>query len=213
MSFRTSIYGIGINDADYVTAPKINGKQVVCHYYATWKSMFVRSYSSKYQSKQPTYINCSVAREWHKFSDFRTWMEKKDWHGMALDKDILHFGNLVYSSETCVFVPRFVNNCFGVGSKKGMPFGVCAPAKMKDSPRPFSSCGSDSSGKTIHLGHYSTKELAHASWQVYKIQSMKECLEKYSSMENADSRVCEAIANRISRIEASLAAGIETTRV
>lgn len=213
MSSRTSIYGVGINDADYVIAPKVSGRQVVCHFYSTWKSMFVRSYSKKYHSKQPTYVECSVADDWHRFSEFRKWMINQAWDGMALDKDILCFGNLVYSSETCVFVPRFVNNCFAVGSRKGMPFGVCAPEKMKESPRPFSACGSDRYGKTIHLGHYSSAKYAHAAWQVYKIQSMRECLDKYSSTANADARVSTAIAERILRIEKSLAAGVETTMV
>lgn len=106
---RKPVYGVGINDADYVTRPKINGDQVVCPYYRTWSSMIVRSYSDKYQVSRPTYIGCSVTKEWLIFSNFRKWMETQDWQGKQLDKDILIPGNKVYRPDTCVFVSRQIN--------------------------------------------------------------------------------------------------------
>lgn len=115
------IYGIGINDAPYVTAPKVGGKQVVCNYYATWKSMFVRSYSENYKAKQVTYEGCEVDQSWHLFSRFREWMERQEWQGMALDKDLLVAGNKTYGPDVCCFVPQFVNNCFRAQQHKQDP--------------------------------------------------------------------------------------------
>ena len=104
------VYGVGINDAIYTTQPMINGKQVVCPYYRTWKDMIRRCYSTKYYDKRPTYEGCSVADEWLVFSKFKAWMETQDWEGNQLDKDILLQGNRIYSKDTCAFVSGSVNS-------------------------------------------------------------------------------------------------------
>lgn len=110
LSLRRSIYGIGINDADYEIKLKIDGKVLVCPYYSAWASMLSRCYSIKYQHNQPTYKGCSVIKDWHLFSNFREWMVAQNWQGMALDKDILLIGNKIYSPSTCVFVSTAVNS-------------------------------------------------------------------------------------------------------
>jgi len=107
---RKPVYGIGINDADYVTQPMINGKRIGCLYFRIWKSMITRCYSAKCHEKQPAYIDCSVVPEWLSFMNFRRWMEKQDWQGKQLDKDILIPGNKIYGPETCLFVTRRANN-------------------------------------------------------------------------------------------------------
>ena len=109
MRKRKLVYGVGINDADYITQPLINGKQVRCHFYEVWKDMLNRCYSEKLQAKYPTYIGCSVCDEWLTFSNFKRWMEARDYAGKQLDKDILVTGNKVYSPDTCVFVSGAVN--------------------------------------------------------------------------------------------------------
>lgn len=108
------VYGVGNNDADYVVEKReeigyVGGKRRrklmwVCPYYQTWKDMIKRCYSTKCQEKFPTYKGCSVSADWHTFSNFKAWMEKQNWEGKQLDKDILIEGNKVYSPETCVFV-------------------------------------------------------------------------------------------------------------
>jgi len=210
MVARTGIYGVGINDADYVTSPKNGDGQSICKFYSTWKSMFVRSYSKKFQEKQPTYIGCSVAKEWHSFSSFRSWMANQIWEGMALDKDILFPGNLIYSSETCVFVPRFVNNSISVGKKSILPLGVFAPKKMKGSVKKFAACGCDGNGKTFHLGHFGSEIEAHSAWQKYKISALKECISKYNMTDSPDYRVVNAISKRVKAIESDLENGRQT---
>ena len=71
-------------------------------------------------SVSPTYKGCSVSEEWLRFSNFKRWMEKQDWDGKQLDKDILFEGNKVYSAETCVFVTSVVNSFTSdSGAKRG----------------------------------------------------------------------------------------------
>jgi hypothetical protein len=89
---------------------KINGK--LSKSYTTWNHMLQRCYSKKYQEKQPTYIGCSVAKEWHNYQNFSKWFEDNYIEGYALDKDIIIKDNKVYSPDTCCFVPQEVNNLF-----------------------------------------------------------------------------------------------------
>ena len=124
------VFGVGINDADYVVQKKVtigyvNGvrKQRIvwmCPYYQAWTDMLKRCYSTKFQERWPTYKGCSVSDEWLTFSNFKRWMESQDWEGKQLDKDILFSGNKVYSEETCVFVTSTVNSfTIDCGASKG----------------------------------------------------------------------------------------------
>jgi len=110
ISMRKPIFGIGINDADYVTTATIDGKQVKCPAYQVWYSMLTRCYSQKHKIHRPTYTGCSVASEWFKFSAFAAWFESNSIEGYALDKDIISKGNHVYSPETCMFIPNAINS-------------------------------------------------------------------------------------------------------
>ena len=78
---RKPVYGVGINDADYVTNPKVEGKSKMCPYYLSWKNMLHRCYDKGHQSKFPRYIGCAVVEEWQYFMCFREWMLLQDWKG------------------------------------------------------------------------------------------------------------------------------------
>lgn len=110
ISKRKLIRGVGTNDADYVTSAVIGGKSIQCHFYVRWRRMIDRCYSKKYQEASPTYIGCSVCKEWLLFSNFKKWMIKQDWKGKQLDKDIIKYDNKVYSPDTCVFVSLDLNS-------------------------------------------------------------------------------------------------------
>ena len=68
------VYGVGINDADYVvqkyeTIVYVNGKRKrrlvwICPFYQSWKHMLQRCYSNKFKERNPTYEGCSVSEEW-----------------------------------------------------------------------------------------------------------------------------------------------------
>ncbi|MCK4824843.1 AP2 domain-containing protein [bacterium] len=185
---RSLVFGIGINDSDYVTNPRIDGKLVMCPYYSTWVEMLARCYSEKRLSKKPTYIGCTVSKEWHSFMVFRTWMMKQDWAGKVLDKDVLVVGNKVYSAQTCVFVTVSVNGLLThIRSSKGeYPVGV----NFNDSciNKFISRCYVD--GKRKHLGRFATPEEAG---EVYKIAKSNE-ITRVASLQT-DPRIYQGLIN------------------
>ena len=157
------VYGVGINDADYVVCPVINGKQVMCPFYQAWKNMIVRCYGMNNQNNNPTYIGCSVREEWLTFSNFKKWMETQDWEGKELDKDLLIEGNKVYSPETCVFVDK-MTNLFTLdrGAARGeFPIGV---GFIKRVGKFKAYCRNPFTKKLEHLGYFAHKEQAHLAW-------------------------------------------------
>jgi len=166
---KALIYGVGVNDADYVTQPTINGKIISCPAYAAWKRVMERCYSKKHMLKRPTYAGCEVCQEWIYFMNFRSWFFKQDWQGKALDKDIICEGNRIYSPETCAFVDAATNN-FTVdrASKRGdWPLGVTfhkAKGKLK------AQCQNPFTRKNDYLGMFLCPNQAYEAWRKHKHQ-------------------------------------------
>jgi len=120
------VCGVGINDAGYSINPSINGRRKMCKFYECWSDMVKRCYSENTHKKFPTYSNCSVCSDWLLFSVFKKWMEKQDWKGKQIDKDLKNLGNKVYSPENCMFVSSHINSLL-IDSKKArgaLPQGV-----------------------------------------------------------------------------------------
>ena len=84
--------------------------------YSTWKNMLKRCYSKEFHNEEPTYKDCIVCEEWHNFQNFAKWYKENyyeiEGQKMCLDKDILFKGNKIYSPQTCMFVPKLINNLF-----------------------------------------------------------------------------------------------------
>ena len=127
MSKRRGVYGVGINDAWYVVQPVVDGVKYTCPYYSVWNGMLRRGYDKKIKQSKPSYSDVSVCEEWFLFSKFRKWMEKQDWIGNELDKDILIPGNRVYSPEACCFIPAKINSLLNNQSRSRGNYrqGVC----------------------------------------------------------------------------------------
>lgn len=183
------IHGVGINDADYNVTQIVNGKQVLCPFYAVWRGMIERGYSTKYKQKYPTYAEVIVCSDWTYFSKFKTWMETQDWEGNELDKDILIPGNKVYSPETCIFVTQAVNsfltNC---AEQKGQyPVGVCL---HKQSGKFIAAC-SDLGGGRKHLGSFDSPEDAETAYKEFK-----EKLAIELASVQTDTRIADALTKR-----------------
>lgn len=184
---KKPVFGIGINDADYIVNPVVNGKSSMCPYYNAWSHMMGRSYSKKVHSDNPTYVDCTVTPEWHSFMAFRAWMMTQDWKGKQLDKDILVPGNKVYSPETCIFITRQINTLFNnCGSRRGKyPQGV----HFEKSRQKFQAYIAYF-GKRKFLGRFNTASQASTVYLEAKSKHVKNIAEQQS-----DSRLSTALFN------------------
>lgn len=167
---RKPLFGVGINDADYMVFPRASGKQVMCPYYRAWHNMIKRCYSVKSQEKSPTYIECSVTKEWLIFSNFRAWMEKQDCKGKELDKDILSAGNKVYGPDACIFVSATINCLLSdaAGIRGEYPKGV---GIRRDTGRYRAYC--NVKGRSETLGCLDTVEEAEYTYLTFKSDLIK----------------------------------------
>lgn len=196
-------YGIAINDAGYVVNKweiigYVNGKRKRklvwrCPYYRVWADMLQRCYSAKYQERKPTYKGCTVSDDWLTFSNFKAWMEKQDWEGKHLDKDILLEGNKVYSAETCVFVTpvtnTFTSDC---GAARGE--WLIGVSWDKTENKLQSGCHNPFTKKREHLGRFDCERQAHEAWRKRKLELAHEL-----AAIQTDPRVAKALIDRYSK--------------
>ena len=185
LSLRKPIYGVGINNSWYMTEQKIKGKRVFCPYYVKWKSMIQRCYSEKYHDKKPNYKDCSVCTDWLIFSKFKEWMVTQRWQDKHLDKDIINYGNKIYSPENCCFVHGDINMLLtDSNASRGMfPQGVSynkSRDKFNVEMRKY--------GEVVYLGRYTTSKEAE---QVYIEAKSKHILEIASVL--SDQRVVKGL--------------------
>jgi len=159
------VYGVGINDSDYVTRTMLNGKKVRCVFYQTWCGMLRRCYLEAHLKKYSTYIGCSVCDEWLTFSNFKKWMDSKDFEGKQLDKDLKVLGNKVYSPNTCMFVTGATNKLLTSNSatRGTYPQGVDF-SKGREKYR----AAVRMNGKIKHLGRYITIKAAELAYLTAK---------------------------------------------
>lgn len=189
------IYGVGVNDIDYVAQKftTIDKKDVlvwVCPFYSRWKSMLARCYSKKEQQAKPAYKGCSVCKEWLTFSNFKAWMEKQEWEGKSLDKDLLVRGNKVYSPDTCIFIDQRVNTFLteSTATRGDYPIGV----NFRQSSGKFAaSCRDITTSKRKHIGYFSCPNEAHKAWLAFKLEQAK-----ILAVEQTDPRVAKALIER-----------------
>lgn len=108
--YHRNVYGIGYY-GEGMYSSRINTFKTP--QYVKWLSMFCRCYNDKYQTKEPSYIGCSVSEEFHNFQNFAAWYDRKIYesrHPLELDKDLFIEGNKIYSPSTCCFIPKEINN-------------------------------------------------------------------------------------------------------
>ena len=194
------IFGFGMNDVDYpvTKSEKVtdaNGKTKykrvwTCPYYIAWAHMVGRCYSEKLLDARPSYRECSVIETWASFSNFKAWMECQDWQGKSLDKDLLVFGNKVYSPESCIFVSSLVN---GFITEKRCNMGKYPTGVSFDKDRGNfkAKCSDPFTGKDVFLGRFSSPQEAHLSWLSYKLTLAK----RIANLES-DERVATALVSR-----------------
>lgn len=118
----------------------------------------------------PAYVGCFVDKDWLTFSNFKSWMERQDWVGKELDKDIYGCGKC-YSPDNCTFVSKRLNtfltriySCNG-----GTDFHI-KTSKWR------SRCSNPITNKNEHLGLFSNETDAKDSWRTRKCQLAEELM-------------------------------------
>ena len=165
---RKPLCGVGVNDASYVTNPRVNGVNLCDPAYIAWAGMLNRAYDQKLHDRQQTYSDVTVCKEWRSFSAFRAWWlanYREDWQ---LDKDLLMVGNREYGPDACIYIPGLLN-AFTTdrGAARGeLPIGVCLYNKTG---RYRAQCRNPITRNLCRLGCFTTPEEAHSAWLEYKL--------------------------------------------
>lgn len=155
------ICGIGINDSKGFVS---RHKKHPIKSYEAWVSMLHRCYTDV----KSAYKDCTVCDEWLIYSNFEKWFnDPKNGYreGYDLDKDILVPGNRVYSPDTCLIVPPYINALFIRPHKtkaNGLPIGVNSERKGKYK------AAVRMEGKDRHLGTYSSPQEAFFAYKTEK---------------------------------------------
>ena len=119
-------------------------------------------------------------------------MDKQDWNGKCLDKDIIVPRSKLYSPETCAFVLEATNLFVTASnaSRGGYHIGVHLHKRTGEYR---AQCGNPFTGKQEHLGLFSTPEDAHEAWR-----KCKHDLAQRVADTESDPRVVEALKKRYS---------------
>ena len=188
--YSPSVYGIGIVGTKYL----ISEGGVLTKEYMLWKSMLQRCYSDAYQKKRPTYEGCKVSDNFLYYEYFYEWCHKqigfnnKDWQ---MDKDLLIKGNKVYSEDSCIFLPREINQLLVkcTASRGKYLIGVC----WCNTKKAFVARVSKNKGKQEFLGYFNTEIEAFKAYKQAKESFVKEQAKKWKSQ--IDDRAYEALMN------------------
>ena len=181
--FSATVYGVGVKGVE--STKDENGKTIDS--YKCWCSMLKRCHSSKFQEKKPTYKGCSVCDSWLYYSNFKKWYNENyyeiDNKTSHLDKDILIKGNKVYSPDTCMFVPNFINKLFikRQNSRGVLPIGVIY---RKDNKKYQAQLSISKNGKPTrkNLGYYNTPNDAFEVYKQAKENYIKEVADEYKDI-------------------------------
>lgn len=161
------VHGFGTMDVKIIGGVKENP------HYGTWSRMIERCYSNSSLSRHPQYMGVTVCEEWAKFSNFQDWAIENYVEGWALDKDMIDLRGVVYSPETCCYLPQELNKAildsFAMRSKWGTGVWYKKPSRKMTSERkrPFIA---EINNKKI--GQYRTPEEAHKKWQSAKVEQL-----------------------------------------
>ncbi len=184
------VAGVGYNSGVY---PTVKVKE-----HALWRSMLARCYTERNLKKKPAYIGCTVSDNFKMYEFFYEWCNEQigfnaiDENGrqFALDKDLLIKGNKLYSEDTCVLVPREINNVIvkRQNHRGAYPIGVTVDKRGGNFFAQLN-VGKD----RRKFGYSSTPEEAFNAYKEAKEAYIKEVANKWK--DQIDPRVYEALMN------------------
>jgi len=215
------IYGVGINDLGYAVTKTVQGKRIwECPYYNKWLEMLRRGYSGIEKARHPTYKDTIVCEEWKTASTFKAWMLQQNWQGLDLDKDILVKGSNLYSPETTVFVPSYINTLLVTSTaiRGKWPLGVSfvKANSAKRLSKVFRASIRDKRNPDAiqkNLGHFETTFEAHKVWQEAKYNIFIKRLEEYGKDPQLNQKAYDAIKLRAINLKLDIALGKETFNI
>lgn len=157
------IYGVGtLGEGKY-------REKEYYHIQRKWRGMLSRCYSDKFIWHEH-YKDVSVCSEWLDFQNFAKWYEDNYIEDCEMDKDLLQRGlkSKVYSPNTCVFLPKEINQMLVHISNKGrdLPRGVTKTSERTILPYKASY---NMGQKRYSLGTFATVEEAFATYREAKL--------------------------------------------
>lgn len=179
-----SIKGVGYcSDPNTPRSYKENGKTVRTPSYEVWLGILKRCYTKQSTS----YSNYGgrgvvICEEWKDFSIFHEWFTKHYVDGCVLDKDILsnNYRGIIYSPDTCRFVPPIINGFFtNSRNARGLyPVGVCKKVNKNGSFRYIAQVG-DLVSRQMVLGRFLTMHEAFCAYKEVREKQAKLLAEEY----------------------------------
>lgn len=161
--------------------------------YIFWNNMIKRCYGKTINKHRPTYENKIVCEEWLNYNTFYKWYNDNyysvDDEKMMLDKDILFKHNNIYSPETCIFTPQYINSLFTKCDKRR---GKCLiGVSITDNNKFISQICKNN--HNIVIGRYNTELEAYNSYKIEKESYAKEVAEQYKN--NIPNKLYKALYN------------------
>lgn len=168
---KPSLLGIGaIGQGTYSSSDEL--------IYNSWCNMLKRCYdvnNRHYSSYGGAGVR--VCDEWHNFQNFAAWYDsqyKED--GWQIDKDLLCYGNKLYSAETCMIIPRELNMVIQKRAK-----GECRLSGVtKHGAKYRAQISTDKWERgSEYLGLFTTAEDAHRAYIDRKKSVIRELAERW----------------------------------
>lgn len=183
------------NKGRWAYSKRVEGKRVMTTSASVWYNLKRRCADNVCN---PTYSDCELDESFQDFQNFAEWYTTQIGYGLGyhLDKDILVSGNKIYGPETCVLVPRELNNFLcSMDARRGCyKQGVSLHKRNKTFVAYISL-----EGVSTYLGSYDSEAEAY---RVYKVAKESEAIQWAKLLSNfvVDGRVIEAL-NRYKLID------------
>jgi hypothetical protein len=171
-----TLYGVGYLGEGEFTCDNL--------WYEHWRAMIERV-TVKNNNFHRTYSDVSICNEWYNYQNFAKWAKDNyyqvpNWR-MELDKDILIKGNKKYSPETCIFVPKIINNLFLKSNKArgDLPIGVYWHERDQEYRAQCSYITEKGVRKNKWLGGHNSPDEAFKAYKIFKESHIKDIADKF----------------------------------
>lgn len=167
--------------------------------YSIWCVMMHRCFDEDFKIKYPAYKDVTCCKEWLCYENFFEWIIKQDNYDRWLqgkrwdiDKDILIKHNKIYSPDTCVLVPNYINTLFirQETTRGNLPIGVRLHIINNNY---VAQCRILGKSRQQHLGSYSSPEEAFQSYKNHKEKLIKQTAKEAYAIGEITKRCYEAM--------------------